>query len=159
LSLRGVDALWADPFCQNLVAIGFEHKDERADLVTAFEAFEHFVHPVAEMEKILALGNNLLLSTYIIPSPSPAPSDWWYYGLEHGQHVGFFRVETLEFLAKRFGKHLVTNGRNYHLFTDSPTSAHLWRLGIRIGNRAPKIFSFGRSSKVWSDHERMSSPQ
>jgi hypothetical protein len=35
----GVDALWSDPFCQNLMALGFEHSNEPAELVTAFEEF------------------------------------------------------------------------------------------------------------------------
>jgi hypothetical protein len=41
----GVEALWSDRFSENLLARGFEHSGESAGLVTAFEAFEHFVNP------------------------------------------------------------------------------------------------------------------
>ena len=31
----------------NLLAVGFDHKGESADLVTAFEALEHFINPTS----------------------------------------------------------------------------------------------------------------
>ena len=41
----GINALWSDPYCENLVARGFEYDNKnQAILVTAFETFEHFVH-------------------------------------------------------------------------------------------------------------------
>jgi hypothetical protein len=152
---RGVEALWSDPYCQNLLAPGFERKNEMADLVTAFEAFEHFVDPISEIEKLFAIAPNLLISTEVIASPAPTPGQWWYYGLEHGQHIGFFRIQTLEFIAERFGKHLISDGKNYHLFTERPISASRWRFNVRIARRLPILFARGLSSKVWSDFEKM----
>mgnify|MGYP002839845252 CR=1 FL=1 len=57
---------------------------------------------VEEMRKLLSISSNLLLTTTLTPFPTPRPSDWWYYGLDHGQHIGFYRVKTLEYLAKEF---------------------------------------------------------
>src|ERR1035437_7644950 len=51
----GVNALWSDRYCNNLVARGFEHADETADLATAFEAFEHFEKPAEELDRLLAI--------------------------------------------------------------------------------------------------------
>jgi len=157
---KGVEALWTDPFCENLVAVGFEYSSEggkKSDLVTAFEAFEHFADPVSEIEKMFSIGENLLVSTEIIPTPAPSLTEWWYYGLDHGQHIGFFRVATLEFIAKRFGKHLVTDGRSLHLFTDRPVSDRRWRINLKVARRFPSLLAVGSESKTWSDHEQMSS--
>ena len=50
---RGIDAWWQDSYATNLVARGFEAAPgEKADLVTAFEAFEHFVKPGEELERL-----------------------------------------------------------------------------------------------------------
>ncbi len=60
---KGVDAFWMDGFCENLVSRGFEYRSERADLVTAFEVFEHFTAPVCELEKMFAIAPDILFST------------------------------------------------------------------------------------------------
>jgi hypothetical protein len=153
---RGVEALWSDPYCKNLLAVGFEYTDEKADLVTAFEAFEHFVDPLLEAEKLFAIAPNLLISTNLISSPAPQPSQWWYYGLDHGQHIGFFRLQTLRFIANKFGKYLFTDGVSYHLLADKPVNAMQWNINARIARRVPSLFGRKLKSKIWSDFEIMS---
>jgi hypothetical protein len=107
------------------------------------------------MEKIFSLSSNLLISTELIPTPAPAPEKWWYYGLDHGQHIGFFRVRTLEWMASRFDKKLITDGRSYHLFSDKRLSMNRWRISRKLVHRFPKLFTRGLRSKVWSDFEKM----
>lgn len=153
---RGVDALWSDPYCKNLLALGFAHRHEKAELVTAFEAFEHFVNPLCEAEKLFAVAPNLLISTELIATPTPDPNQWWYYGLDHGQHIGFFRRQTLHFIAKRFNKHLISDGKSYHLFTQDPVATIRWQFYTRLAKHLPALFSWGLKSKVWSDFEKMS---
>lgn len=153
---QGVAALWSDPYCQNLLAVGFEHQAERADLVTAFEAFEHFVNPVEEAAKLFAIGGNLLISTELMAAPTPRPDQWWYYGLDHGQHIGFYRLETLEYIAKRFNKKLISNGTNLHLFSDESLSEKKWNFNNRLARRWPSVFTKRLSPMTWSDFENMS---
>ncbi|MGJ8588284.1 MAG: class I SAM-dependent methyltransferase [Yoonia sp.] len=155
----GVDALWSDPYCQNLVAMGFEHSGEKADLVTAFEAFEHFISPPNEMERLFDVAPNLLISTSIVPTPTPQLDEWWYFGLSHGQHVGFMRLKTLEYLANRFDKHLVSDGRSFHLLTDQPVGSKKWMLTTRVARYFPRIFTRDLTSRTWSDFEKMTSPK
>jgi hypothetical protein len=149
---EGVDALWSDAYCENLLARGFEHTGEAAALVTAFEAFEHFVEPERELERMLHIAPNILLSTLILPTP--APESWWYYGEEHGQHVGLFRPRTLQRLAERHGRHLLTDGVSYHLLAERPLSERRWRLLLRANRLTSAVLSRRLTSRTWSDHER-----
>jgi hypothetical protein len=151
----GVDALWHDPFCDNAVARGFEYNREPAQLVTAGEALEHFVHPADELEKLLEIAPNVLLSTVLIPSPTPPHSSWWYYGEEHGQHVGFFREQTLQYLATQQKKYLVTDGASYHLFSDKPINKIVWLRMLRLKRIVAKFCRLKMHSKTWPDHLAM----
>lgn len=148
----GVNALWSDPYCENLVARGFAHNGESADLVTAFEAFEHFVDPPGELAKLLDTSSNILISTQLIPRPTPDQGDWWYYGQDHGQHIGFFRVETLGTLAEANGKHLTTDGGWYHLFSQDKINKVAWRTILRANRLAPILCKPRLRSLTWSDH-------
>ena len=127
---KGINALWSDGYCKNLLSAGFEHADQAAELVTAFEVFEHFVDPQSELTKLFSIAPNVLLSTLIIPTPTPNIKDWLYYGLEHGQHIGFYRIATLQHLANMNNKYLYSDGKAYHLFTSKPISGLAWKLAI-----------------------------
>lgn len=154
----GIDALWCDPYCQNLVARGFEYESGKAALVTAFEAFEHFVQPDEELDRLLAIAPNVLLSTFLITGPTPPQDDWWYYGREHGQHIGLFRLKTLELLASRRGKHFVSDGSFYHLISDLPVNRTVWRGLLKVKRILPDILRWKLKPKTWQDHLSMSNP-
>lgn len=153
---KGVDAWHSDPYCENLIAVGFENDGSQAFLVTAFEAFEHFFDPAAELEKMLTIAPNVLLSTNLISKPVPKFGDWWYYGAEHGQHISFYRKNTLQYLAKKHGKHLVSNGRDYHLICDKPVTELQWKTILRSQKLMSFAAGFSLKSKTWSDHLLMS---
>lgn len=127
---KGINALWSDGYCKNLLSAGFEHSGQAAELVTAFEVFEHFVDPQSELTKLFSTAPNVLLSTLIIPTPTPNIKDWLYYGLEHGQHIGFYRNATLQYLASKNNKYLYSDGKAYHLFTSKPISVLAWKFAI-----------------------------
>jgi hypothetical protein len=152
----GIEASWQDRYCQNLLAQGFEHSSGTADLVTAFEVFEHFIEPVKEMASLMALSQSVLISTEIIADPAPAPASWWYYGLDHGQHVGFFRIRTLKYLAQRHGCQLLTNGQSLHLLTRKPVNAIVWKSLVRAHRLAPIIARVMLNSKTLADSQRWS---
>lgn len=148
----GIESLWSDLYCENLFGRGFERENETGTLVTALEAFEHFVEPAEELKKMLAIAPNILLSTMLVPTPAPPHTEWWYYGREHGQHVGLFRVRTLRTLAEAHGKFLITDGSSYHLIAERNISTTLWRLMIRANRLVPFLLRDRLSSKTWSDH-------
>jgi hypothetical protein len=156
---HGVDAYWTDPYCQNLVSKGFEYRGQRAALVTAFESFEHYVNPLEELDKLLDIAPNVLLSTELIADPAPLQKDWWYYGQEHGQHIGFFRLKTLQWLAKKRGKFLCSNGTSYHLITDKPVSQTRWLMMMRANRIMPFVVRRKLKSRIWTDYLAMSKIQ
>lgn len=156
----GVDAKWHDLYCSNILAPGFDYSpNEAADLVTCFEAFEHFVDPVAELEHVLSISPNVLISTEIIASPAPPSDSWYYYGLDHGQHIGFFRSETLEYLAHKFGKKLASDGKSFHLFTDVAINPVAWKALAAIGRVNYKILAAGLTSRTLTDFNELKCKQ
>ncbi len=89
----GFDYYRYDRYCENLFAADFEASkvsDSSYELLTAFEVFEHLLDPIAEIEQMLALSRDIFFSTLLLPDDTPDPKSWWYYGLDHGQHVSFF---------------------------------------------------------------------
>ena len=127
----GFDYYWQDKYTENLFALGFENtkiKNGKIELLTCFEAFEHFIDPVTELEKLLKTSQNLLISTEFYSEPLPKPDEWWYFSPEHGQHIGFFQKKTFRYLASKFNLFFYTNGQNIHLLTEKrlPPLAFKW---------------------------------
>lgn len=156
---RGIDAWFSDPYCENLVARGFEDNGSEAFLVTAFEAFEHFEHPPAEFEKMLATAPNILLSTTFIPDPAPPFETWWYYGKEHGQHISLYRKSTFQYLAKKHGKHFVSANGRYHLFSERPVGKLRWIATLIFRKILTITAGLSLRSKTWDDHLANAEPQ
>jgi len=130
----GFDFKWYDRYCTNLFAGGFAADFDNAgnfDLVTAFEVFEHLVDPVDGLEELLKHSKNILITTDLLPKPAPKPEEWWYYGLEHGQHVSFYTRKSLQFLAENKGLNFYTNGATVHLITEKKLPAALFFLLAR----------------------------
>jgi hypothetical protein len=150
----GFDFRSFDPNTPNLLAKGFEARpdEEGVELVTSFESFEHFVRPGEEIGKMLALSRNLLFSTVLLPSPVPKPGAWWYYGLEHGQHVSFYAPRTLAHLAARYGLHLFTWGK-LHLLTEKPIAPWRLRLAWKLRRRLQRRLRERMTSRTQADHD------
>ncbi len=129
---RGFDFYWRDLYCENLFAKHFvAAPDMRFELLTAFEVFEHLVDPVAEVEKMLGLADNLLFSTLLVPARVKKAEDWWYFGPDHGQHIAFYTIPALQVLAKRFNLHLSSDGSGNHLLSKAPVSDRKFRFFAR----------------------------
>jgi Methyltransferase domain len=139
----GFDFYLYDQYCENLFAKGFsidEAGNDRYELVTAFEVFEHLVNPMTDIERMLRFAPNVIFTTGLINSPPPLPGDWWYYGLEHGQHVALYSQKTLSYIAEHFGLHLLTDNHSLHLLTARPLPAWKFRA---FQNRWGRLVSKG----------------
>lgn len=140
-----------DKYCQNLLAQGFDvdenfTKDGRncCELLTAFEVFEHLVHPLEEIEQMLHFARSILFSTLIVPSPTPKLEDWWYFGLEHGQHVALYSRKSLSILAQKHKLYLYSNGSSLHLLTEKRIPTFIFRLVARSGTSRALDLLLGR---------------
>lgn len=131
----GFDFYWYDKYTQNLMARGFEYSPDLGpvQLVTSFESVEHFVDPVEEVRKMSAISTNILFTNMVLPKPVPRPGEWWYYGLDDGQHISFYSLDTLNYIAGELGLRFRTNGRNLHLFTASKISNVVFSLLAAVG--------------------------
>jgi hypothetical protein len=119
-----------DKYCSNILSQGFNADTSlqiRYELLTAFEVFEHLVNPHKEIEKMLGLSQNILFTTELIPPSNPKPEDWWYYGLEHGQHISFYARRTLEFIARKHNLHFYS-ANALHLLSKKKINKHLFAL-------------------------------
>ena len=136
---RGLDFRWYDSYCSNLFARGFSGSvagDQTYRLLTSFELFEHLSDPLGEIGRMLTLSRTILFTTELVPPGCPKPGEWWYYGLEHGQHVSFYTKKSLQVIAERFQLHLASNGKSMHLLSDRRVPAGLFYLLARYKTAA-----------------------
>lgn len=141
----GYDFYWRDAYCQNLFAKQFvASTGSRYELMTCFEVFEHYAEPMAEIEAMLKFSPNILFTTEVPPTDLRAVTDWWYLAPEHGQHIAFYSVPSLKFIASSFKLHLATDGKALHLLSQKPVSDRMFKT-IARDRRASKIIrSIGR---------------
>lgn len=151
----GFDFYWYDKFANNLFARGFEYTGGEAEAITCFEVFEHFLDPIEELRQMLEISRNIIFSTQILPNPIPKPHDWWYYGLEHGQHISFYSLRTLKYLAQKFNLNFLTSG-SIHIFTPKKISNLTFKVICRSSRLGlHNLFRLGLKSKTLEDNIRL----
>ena len=153
----GFDFYWHDPYTENLFAKGFEYNRKESDikLITTFESFEHFVNPLEEIKKIVQISRNVIFSTTIIPNPIPMPKDWWYYGLEHGQHVSLYSKKTLKYIGKELGLNFYSCSKNLHLFTEKNLNNFVFKTLFKKSKYFSKSVNKNMKSKTFIDSRMM----
>lgn len=151
----GFDFYWDDKFTQNLFARGFEYQAGKVDAITTFESFEHFVNPLEEIEKMLCISKTIIFSTELLPNPIPNPKDWWYYGLDHGQHISFYSEKTLKFIAYKYSLNYQNLG-TVHILTDKKLPKYTKYLLKLTKFGLDKLLEKRMKSKTWEDYLKMS---
>ena len=156
----GFDFYWHDPYCANMLALGFEYSSVIGScrVVTAMEVLEHVTDPIAFIEEIFSFSaaNSLVFTTKLYEGEPPKPESWWYYSFSTGQHIGFFQRRTLVVVAQKLGLYFAS-ANGIHVLSKRPINERL--LGIvtcRIGSRiAPFWIRKKMNSKMMSDHHLM----
>jgi len=143
---RGLDFRWYDPMATNRFARGWDSEPVgRFGIVTAVEVVEHLTDPVATIRELLDLTDVLVLSTFLVPEPAPAPGTWWYYTPDTGQHVTFFSERGLQVTADALGVHLASRA-NLHVLSRRRLPLHTRTLATRP-----------RAAAAWNNLRRWSS--
>jgi len=114
------------------------NSNEKYELITCFECFEHFVMPLELLSALAKKSNSILISTILVPSPMP--NNWWYLGEDHGQHISFYDKKTLEYMAATIGMRLYTNNNNIHLFTNKYIPYFLVSIIFKFAKLIPSHF-------------------
>jgi 2-polyprenyl-3-methyl-5-hydroxy-6-metoxy-1,4-benzoquinol methylase len=155
---KGFDFAWHDAHAANLfagVAPGDSSGRTRYSLITAFELFEHLPDPAAELERMLRCSDSVLLSTLLLPTHNPRPGEWWYYSLDHGQHVSLYTRRSLGLLGARFGMRLLSDGRHIHLLTRRPITRAARAKAARPRLAALVDLALRRPSLIDADYRRV----
>ena len=152
----GFDFYWEDKYTDNLFSKGFEwNKDTSLQAVTAFEVFEHFVNPIEEIEHLLGISDTIIFTTELYPNYNPLPEEWWYFGLDHGQHISFYSHETLEYIAKIYNLRFYSDGF-IHILTRNHISSTKLKLSRLSNYGVSKVISrFLMTSKTFADHQQI----
>lgn len=160
---RGFDFSWADKYCENLLARGFEAKEmERGyTAVTAFEVLEHLADPLAFVAETLETTqtDTIIFTTELFHGNLPDRS-WWYYAFDAGQHITFYQRSTLEFIARHFGMRFYSSGI-LHLWTRKSINPLLLRVlaSPKIARVLAPMVHRALGSRTWKDHELLLSTQ
>lgn len=153
----GFDFRWEDPYCENVLAYGFEAAPGSApyEAVTAFEAIEHMEDPLGFVRSCLdrSRTRTLIFTTELFEGAEPAP-DWWYLAYPTGQHISFFSARTLEHLAARLGVRFLSHA-GLHALTGRDVAPRAWRKVLdQAGKRYDKV-TRKMQSRTMTDHEAM----
>jgi len=90
-----------DKFSKNIYAREFIQPNfENPDLVTSFEAVEHFSDPNQEFDKIFKLNPKAVLLTTSIYEQQG--QKWNYLELQTGQHIFFYSKESVKLIGKKY---------------------------------------------------------
>ena len=154
---KGLDFYWADKYCDNLMARGFEYVPEVGPCraVTAVEIMEHLEDPSGFVSEAMKLtkAQTFIFTTELFEGDPPA--QWWYYSFETGQHIAFFQRRTLAFMAQKLGLFFVSE-HDVHIFSTEQIKP--WRLRLVLGpfgRFLTLIFRRMLDGKVMSDYQKI----
>jgi hypothetical protein len=150
----GIDAWWSDPYAENIFASSFcDNMHKNYNLITSFESFEHFIEPNISFKDLICRTPNLLISTEIYPKNNPKPGEWFYFGIDHGQHIGFYKKNTLQYISSKYGLNLYSYANTYHLFSKNKINYVAWLVLMRMSSVLHRVIARLLKSKTESDSE------
>lgn len=155
----GFDYYWHDQYCENVHAKGFEYSDSLGSClaVTAFEVLEHLEQPESFVVSALELAqtDTFIFSTELYAGKPPIPGRWWYYSFETGQHISFYQLRTLKFIARKLEMSLYSFN-DFHMFTKQHFSRRRFQLYRgRLGKLISLIIRRRMNCRTMADHKMM----
>ena len=156
----GFDFRWQDPYCENLMARGFEWDAAQGApfACTAFEVLEHLPRPVDGFRELASLGADYIITSTRLHAGEQPAADWIYLAPESGQHVAFYRHDTIERLGAECGYPFVLTTRAMQLFARNKLPTWAWVAAQLPGAPLYSLVRRARRSLTESDSARLSGP-
>tara|TARA_Y100000741_G_C18206839_1_gene539994 strand:- start:125 stop:1033 length:909 start_codon:yes stop_codon:yes gene_type:complete len=118
---KGFDFYRQDEYTDNLFSENFDINDliikEKFEALTAIEVFEHLVNPMLEIKKMLEYSDTIFFTTELVSFNSENIEDWWYIAPETGQHISFYNINSLRYIAKYYDLNFYSDNVRFHLFS------------------------------------------
>ena len=152
----GMNFFYSDPYAVNVFAAGFEWDQKKPTprwaCITAFEVAEHLPDPLLNFGDLFKLSpRHILFSTLLY---SGQAEDWWYF-TNNGQHVAFYTRRSLEFIARHYGYHLVSNDCDLHLFSRERVRDSLLDACRKSREKQSTLYRKQHGSRILSDYEQI----
>jgi len=130
-----------DLYTKNIFAKSYEYNKEIHNIsgITCFECLEHLIDPVLEIKKMLDITSNIFITTDLKPMGIP-DQNWHYYGFEHGQHISFFTLKSLNLLANKFDLNFYSEG-NFHFLSKKKINIRKFRKYVKNAGRRKNMLS------------------
>jgi 2-polyprenyl-3-methyl-5-hydroxy-6-metoxy-1,4-benzoquinol methylase len=96
----GIKCFWSDRYCENIFAQDYEAgSNTKFSCITAFELLEHIKDSKTFFNHLVMTYNpdSILLTTQLIPDP--VTPGWWYFLSDNGQHISFYSLKSLKYIA------------------------------------------------------------
>ena len=159
---RGFQFFRQDLYSENLFSTYFDLEDvegnDKFDLVTAFEIFEHLENPIDDIKKMFKYSDSILFSTELQSKKHyHSTGDWWYFVPETGQHISFYTKQSLQLIADHFGCNIYSNSRDLHLLTYKKYRINPIMIPYYMRKLIDKIFNLNfsnRNSLISLDFEK-----
>lgn len=111
-----INCFSSDKYSKNLYSKNFSKPNfDKPDLLTSFEAVEHFENPRDEFDQIFKLNPKMLLLTTSIYKRQE--KNWEYFEFKTGQHIFFFSKEALQMIGKKYNYKVIFLQSGFILMT------------------------------------------
>jgi hypothetical protein len=113
-----INCFSSDKYSNNLYSRIFTKPNfKNPDLLTCFEAVEHFENPKEELEKIFKLNPRMFLFTTSIYNKQD--QNWDYLEYQTGQHIFFFSKDAIKKIGKKYNYQVLFLESGFILMTSN----------------------------------------
>lgn len=152
----GIDSYWNDLYTKNLLAKGFEKRNEHYKAVMSFEVFEHLENPKKELDDIFTVLKPDIFITSTLSYGNKVPDrNWWYYSFETGQHISFYNEVTFKKIAELYGYHYFSVDNTFHIFSKNRLDCELIRFFVLRSDFFFDKISLRYKSLTMADHKNL----
>jgi hypothetical protein len=81
------------------------------------EVLEHAVHPSDIFDYLVSKTDMIIFTTLMYGNTPPGKNEWDYYAFTHGQHVFFYNIDTLKYIARKYNLNLISDKKDFHILS------------------------------------------